>query len=326
MQDDTAAWLAQLRNPDGSRKARLLTAARGLYCGLFFSATARYPLGTNIYEREWDLLLVLDACRVDALREVAPEFEFTESVDDIWSVGSSSHEWLCKTFTQEYLDDIQETAYISTNPNTPPTFRDGVRPPRTYPAPLQRADWGVVEQSDFGLLRQIHRHDHEDKFETIAPDLVTDHAIHAGRTADMERMVVHYFQPHRPYIADAYAGDRAVTPVEDQPWTALREGTVEQSEVWELYLDNLRLVLQSVERLLENCDAKDVVITADHGDLFGELGIYGHPEGLVHPNLKKVPWVETTAVDKRTSEPDVDVARQETEVEVEEQLEQLGYI
>lgn len=43
------------------------------------------------------------------------------------------------------------------------------------------------------------------------------------------------------------------------------------------------------------------MITADHGDLFGEFGQYGHPEGFVHPNLNQVPWVETTATDEETS-------------------------
>jgi len=128
------SWIDDVRDAmdDGIRSGVLY----GLYyafVGLWLTVSTRFRFGTPIYEREWDLLLVLDACRVDALREVAPEFEFIESVDDIWSVGSSSHEWLCKTFTREYLDDIQETAYVSTNPNTPPTFRDGVRPPRTYP-------------------------------------------------------------------------------------------------------------------------------------------------------------------------------------------------
>jgi membrane-anchored protein YejM (alkaline phosphatase superfamily) len=138
-------------------------------------------------------------------------------------------------------------------------------------------------------------------------------------------MIVHYFQPHRPYIADALPAERAVTDIEDQPWAALRNGA-DKETVWELYLDNLRIALQSIQRLLENTAAETVVITADHGDLFGELGQYGHPEGVAHPNLKKVPWVETTATDKRTSTPQVDVERQETTVKVEDQLQHLGYL
>jgi hypothetical protein len=328
MQGNFSEWLSDFFHTSRDDPvAAFVNAARGINSGLFFTITSRYPLGTNIYERDWDLLIVLDACRVDAMRTVADEFDFVDSVDSIWSVGSSSHEWLCKTFTNDHLPAIRETGYISTNPNTPPTFRDGIRPPRSYSIPFMWADWDVVDEADFKLLRQIHKHDYEDLFATVDPELVTDHAIHAGRAHDFDRLIVHYFQPHRPYIAEAFPEERPVTATEDHPWSALRDGSADRDEVWELYLDNLRLALASVQRLLANTSAEDVVITADHGDLFGELGLYGHPEGVAHPNLKKVPWVETTATDERTSTPQVDIDRQEgTTVDVEAQLDHLGYI
>jgi len=39
------------------------------------------PDGTPIYEREWDVLVVLDACRLDLMEGVADEYEFIERVD-----------------------------------------------------------------------------------------------------------------------------------------------------------------------------------------------------------------------------------------------------
>lgn len=56
---------------------------------------------------------------------------------------------------------------------------------------------------------------------------------------------------------------------------------------------------------VENFDAEKVVITADHGELFGECGGYGHPAGFPHPNPRKVHWVTTGAEDARTVAPDV---------------------
>ena len=156
---------------------------------------------------------------------------------------------------------------------------------------------------------------------------MTDYAIHAGRQTDFDRVIIHYFQPHRPYIASAYPEERPVSPVEDQPWRCIRNGETTKAEIWELYLDNLRLALDSIERLLENMDAEKVAITADHGELFGELGQYGHPEGVVHPKLKKVPWAVTNGTDGQTSDPEVDMAMQDnSKVEVEDQLKHLGYI
>lgn len=330
MHVDLRNWLRTLLgNPPEGYESGLRYFLGGAYNGVFFSVTSRYPLGTNVYDREWDLLVVLDACRVDALRTVAPEFDFLGDVGAIWSVGSSSHEWLCKTFTGDYREEVAGTAYLSSNPHTQPTFEGGKRPPRKYAVPVMWADWDVVDAREFALLRQLPRNrTFAEYFDTVLPEAVTDHAIVAGRELECDRLVAHYYQPHRPHIAAAYREERPVTDVENQPWEAVAGGEASRAEVWENYLDNLRLALESVGRLLENVDAERVAITADHGELFGEVGMYGHPEGVVHPSLKKVPWAVTTATDSRTSTPDVDLEgeREPTEAEVEEHLKTLGYL
>jgi hypothetical protein len=71
------------------------------------------------------------------------------------------------------------------------------------------------------------------------------------------------------------------------------------------------------------------VITADHGELFGEMGLYGHLVGLLHPNLRKVPWVETAAGDTYDFTPSVDltaVSGDESDVDISEHLKDLGYL
>jgi hypothetical protein len=303
-----------------------MNALRSAFTGGYFTLTSRFPLGTNVFEREWDVLLVLDACRLDAMRAVAPEYDAIEAVDSVWSVGSASHEWICKTYTEEYRDTIRETALISTNPFVPQVFEDHVYPPDTYTVPVTWPNWRVVEQDDFAHLRQLHEHDHSEHFTPPPPAFVTDHAIDVGRTHDPDRMVVHYFQPHTPYIAGAVSEERPTTDAEDDPWRAIRDGRLSADAAWELYLDNLRLVLDSIERLCRNVDAETVAITADHGDLFGEWGAYGHPEGFLEPNLRRVPWVEITATDERTSHPDVEYEEEGIDVNVENRLEELGYV
>lgn len=330
MQHNIVDWLRTLTdNPPEGYESGLRYFLGGAYNGLFFSLTSRYPLGTNIFERDWDLLIVLDACRVDALKAVEPEYDFIGEVSSIWSVGSSSHEWLCKTFIETYADQIAETVYLSSNPHTLPTFGGGKRPPQKYVAPIMWAEWDVVDENQFKLLRQIQQdHDLDEFFDTLPPDIVTDHAIDVGRTVDADYMIAHYFQPHRPHIAAAYREARPVNAIENHPWEAIQNGDATKHEVWENYLDNLRLALNSIERLLENIDAETVVITADHGDLFGEFGQYGHPEGFIHPSLKKVPWVLTTATDKGTSTPHVNTKDKSrpSQSELNERLKQLGYL
>jgi hypothetical protein len=55
-------------------------------------------LGTNVFDREWNMLVLLDACRVDTLRMVASEFDSLNDVGSLWSVGSTSKEWYANTF------------------------------------------------------------------------------------------------------------------------------------------------------------------------------------------------------------------------------------
>lgn len=52
----------------------------------------RLRYGKNVYDREWDMLVVLDACRADLLRAVVSDVEFLDRVETMRSVGSSSSE------------------------------------------------------------------------------------------------------------------------------------------------------------------------------------------------------------------------------------------
>jgi hypothetical protein len=70
----------------------------------------------------------------------------------------------------------------------------------------------------------------------------------------------------------------------------------------------------------------DVVITADHGESFGEAGIYGHPPWANSDVLLHIPWVE---LEGRGNRPQyvtdaLDVDRDVTS-DIEEQLDSLGY-
>lgn len=328
MQTDVRAWTRDLWSGIRDRDiSSVIGSLRGAFNGPYFTLTTRYPIGTNIYERDWDLLIVLDACRADALRTVAPEYDFIEAVDSIWSVGSSSHEWISKTFTNEYRSEIEKTVLVTTNPFVPQVFDQRLFPPKTYSIPLMWANWDVVEKSAFDRIVHVHHHDLEEYFSHAPPQVVTDNAVKAHREVDPDRMVVHYLQPHTPYIANSYRERRPLTEVEENPWKAMNEGIATREEVRKLYLNDLRFVLDDIEeRLLRNIDAPNVVITADHGDLFGKF-MYGHPEGFVHPNLKRVPWATATGTDHHECTPDVDLHRPAIdEGEAEEQLEQLGYL
>lgn len=94
--------------------------------------------------------------------------------------------------------------------------------------------------------------------------------------------------------------------------------------MWTAYLNNLRLVLDSVETLLKNVDAETVAISADHGEAFGEWGVNRHPIAIPHPKIKRVPWTLMSATDTGEYEPATYDQRQPRAVT--EHLEDLGYL
>ncbi len=64
-----------------------------------------------------------------------------------------------------------------------------------------------------------------------------------------------------------------------------------EKELKRAYKNNLEAVLSEVEKIVERFPQENrIVITADHGELLGEDGLYGH--GYPHPLLRNVPWFE----------------------------------
>lgn len=333
MKGETRQWLRDTRGAvfsgDASRIAEQFYYA---YSGAWLSLTSRHPVGTNVFSKDWDALIVLDACRVDALREVAPEYSFIDTVESIWSVGSTSAEWYMNTFVPEHQTDLAETAMISANPNAEAILLNRDHPPR-HPTPFLATDWNTVSADELDYVEFTRQHDrpYGNKSDSGSPpmpldvpDYVTDRAIVAGRKGH-ENLLVHYFQPHRPFIHDFIKRGTELSYIEREPYEAGRSGLASKEDLWPLFVDNLRLVLDSVGELLTNLDAEKVAITADHGELLGELGQYGHFQSIPHPNLKRVPWVETTATDCFTRHPDEEFTIGER-TSVRDQLRELGYV
>lgn len=226
-----------------------------------------------------------------------------------------------KTFTTDHLSDVRETALVTANGFDRNAFIKG----RYAPSVSMPFGWlrdNVGTAADFKEYVPAWRHGHDDELGNVPPRYLTDHAIETAREVDAERCLFHYAQPHTPYMSRAaHTGDQ-LTQVETKPWSALRRGNLSRAEAWDMYLKNLRYMLDDVELLLENLDAERVIISSDHGEVFGEGRIHGHPTGVPLPVVKKVPWAVTTATDAETHTPK---SEDEDTIAVENHLEALGY-
>jgi hypothetical protein len=263
--------------------------------------------GTPIFEYDWDLLIVLDGCRLDLMKEVSNEFNFVSDINRARSVDTMTREWMIKNFGSEYQDHMNETIYICGNP-------------------MSRS---MLNEDDFLKLDEIWMYCWDDTLGTIPPRPITDSAISSAREYSPDRMIVHYMQPHYPFISypdldDGIELDEFANERRRNVWGRLRVGDVERSVVWNAYRENLQIVLEEVELLLENINAETAVITSDHGNALGEWGIYGHPIHMPIDAIQVVPWVQTKAEDRRNHDPSV-IDRSSLNESAEKRLQQLGY-
>ena len=272
--------------------------------------------GEHVYEADWDVLLLLDTCRPDVLGEVADDYDYLPDDDPVptrYSLGSTSWEWLEKTFVDDYRAELAETAYVCAN-GFSKEFGDA------FPAD---PEW-------FGLLDEVWRYGWDDDRGICPPSTVTDRAVAVSREYDFDRLIVHYMQPHAPYRSLDAVG-RASEEDRDgnrrSVWDLLQMGDLDRATAWDAYRDNLRWVLdEGVSPLLSNVDADRVVISSDHGEAFGEWGFYGHYRHVPVDALRVVPWVETTATDEGTLTPSVEPEQVELTTDtVDERLAALGY-
>ncbi|QLD87074.1 hypothetical protein HWV23_15530 [Natronomonas halophila] len=264
--------------------------------------------GTNVFSRDWDCCIVLDACRYDLMETVASDYESLQNLDSIWSVDSKTHAWLEKTVKGTSAETLERTAYVTGNP-----FSD-------Y----------VLDDNPFGTLDEVWRYAWDDDLGTVRPRPITDRAIRIGRTSDFDRLLIHYMQPHVPFLdweerqplqmGNFGAEKQAVRDT----WGRFRDGEVEEEDVWRAYRRNLKIALDDIELLLNNLDATETIITSDHGNGMGEWGIYGHPLHMPFEPLRKVPWIQTTARDQQTHTPEEYEATTD-ETSIEDRLAALGY-
>jgi hypothetical protein len=104
------------------REEPLPVALRNSYQNFIIGGLRRWiayqDLLTPVWNRDWDVLLILDACRVDVMQEVLSEYEFLPpTLESIWSVGSTTPEWMDRTFDPDtYETQMCRTAYLTGNP------------------------------------------------------------------------------------------------------------------------------------------------------------------------------------------------------------------
>lgn len=264
----------------------------------------------NIYQKDWDVLVLLDCTRRDMIQEIKDEYDFINNIGEHLTPGTSSANWMLYTFTKEYENQMSETLHVTGNPNS-----------EKY-----------LNSSDFHHLEEVWRNNWSEEHGTILPRPITNQAVRLYRNMNPNKMIVHYMQPHPPFVPNKSVDSVEISVPNRSPSgktvEELAQSGYSRSELWELHVNNLRYVLEDVELLLSNIDAERAVISADHGQALGERGKWGHPGASTLDCLRKVPWVKTSASDSGQHKP-VKQRNQDLDKSVDtstkEKLESLGY-
>lgn len=259
-----------------------------------------------IHDKDWDLLIILDACRYDYFEKVYGEY-LDGMIEKVWSPASTTAPGCRKVFDEKFNDTI----YVSGNPtiNSHGIMKDKFDSSGKFKK--------VVDSWD---------KDWSEDVKTVKPkDLVKRTLLVMKSNPDL-RIISHFMQPHYPYL-----GHTDILENRDENtfkkfakwgnklfgrgrWRRLEEfmgkifsdddesrESVKPAEriahsqgknfLRRCYKENLKIALEEVSNLVARIDCK-VAITSDHGELLGEDNLYSHPKGVNHSILRTVPWLE----------------------------------
>lgn len=268
--------------------------------------------GVDLFGEDWDNLLILDACRFDMF---ADQSTLPGALESRQSRASSTWEFLKANFADKELHD---TVYVTANPQF-----------------YRHDDW---LETSFHAVDHVWKTDGwDDDHRTVLPRTTTEHAISAAEKYPDKRLLVHYIQPHYPFIVEGdqpFDDDQAfLKPDTPGSWAQLMTGELDASpdDIWPAYKQNLDRTLPHVQHFFDSVDGKSVV-TADHGNMVGEragplpIREWGHPHGIYTDELVKVPWLVVDGQRRDiTKEKPVDKTESVANETVEERLANLGY-
>lgn len=265
--------------------------------------------GVDIFEKDWDNLIILDACRVDTFEKYC---SISGELTTETSRGSATNEWLRGNMQGRTLHD---TVYVTASP--------------------------VFYQIEDSLEASFHEvydiwsnEDWHDEYGTVLPELVAEIGEEMADKHPNKRILIHFLQPHLPFIGEF---GRETFNVDDfKFWREVvtKQIQTNEADIWKAYEENLIQTLPHVAGVVENLEGK-TVISSDHGQIIGKWIYpflqkeYGHPDGIYIDDLVNVPWLECeTETDRKEiiSEPPVSERKRTVpEDTVVNRLEELGY-
>lgn len=259
--------------------------------------------GFFILDEDWDNLIILDACRYDIFRKLYLKRKIKGKLFKKISRGSHTIEYLLENFKNKKYDDI---VYLTSTPYV-----------------------NIYCKNNFHKIISVWKYGWDPQFLTVTPESMFDYAIEALIKYPNKRLIIHFMQPHFPYIGYSIKDLRRNIREEMKKKVKKNDGiyflekkfkkslfSLYTRRIFALltdefqikaYIKNLKLVLPVVEKLIEILPGKTAVST-DHGESFGEkmhnlfpIKFYGHDINIRIPSLVEIPWLLVKPEEKDVS-------------------------
>lgn len=140
----------------------------------------------TITEEDWDYLIVLDACRYDVFKDVYEDY-LSGDLSKKESPACRTPDWFKSEFNDKKFDDI---VYVSSNPHI-----------------NSRAESkGIKASENFHDVIDVWMTGWDDDKMTVPPEEVKKAAEEASSKYPDKRLIIHFIQPHYPYLDQKIEG------------------------------------------------------------------------------------------------------------------------
>ncbi|MFB6296985.1 MAG: hypothetical protein ABEH56_00530 [Salinirussus sp.] len=282
----------------------------------------------SLLDEEWDYLVILDACRNDFFARTYDDY-LTGALETRESPGSATPEWAMRTFSDQH-----DITYFSANPlinslsipfNEIPwgkalggdyawaaadhieevvdiwkfAWDDDLG--TVHPADVNRAVFDrpeLLRKRDRTIIHYLQPH---------MPYIDTGKGRKIGElrnavssaTGDETGLLTSLGDHMTPKVRRWFESSTLLNRLgvlldfDVETIVSVLTGGETRSLVEDHYERTLRIAMEEVRDLVAELDG-DVVVTADHGEAFGEGGVWEHHVETYLPCLVNVPWVRVT--------------------------------
>lgn len=279
----------------------------------------------DFLEEDWDYAIILDSARYDVFEEMYGDY-FSGDLEKRRSKASATPEW-----AEKVLEGRQNINWFSANP-----FINGIGLPlkeigsvdyQTNPSRhiAHVVDlWDEAWDAEDGTVQpEVVNREFRERIENLSDRRTVIHYMqpHAPFIGRGKSRINKYLQKSFSELKkdgkkDSKVPDSLTKSLSnllgrfEKTETGMKLGLIsslDRKSIMEVmrgdtrdtlmryYRENMRIALENASELAEDLDGK-VIITSDHGEAFGEQGVWEHHAETHIPSLVEVPWLEVKEV------------------------------